>query len=250
MALQQDLQKRKNNELKKMKKTALQAGKQESGNTLTLHEAVVDKEDIAIDAVLQQAGIKVTTEQIGLHYTKAMNPGKIRDLKQLEGNIKAIIKREKGLVLSGPVGVGKTIDLVYIMRRIINGTMKDYARWLMQTTRNDTEASTDMIVHRVERIVSYHFAPTLFNQLHEAKEIKITPFFIIDDLGRQYNEPFAVSRFEAIVEEMYRTERTLIITTNLSRDELLSIAGWGRITDRIREMCNFMRIPGNSMRHK
>jgi DNA replication protein DnaC len=241
MASQQDSQKKRNNASEKKRSEELQAGEQGNGRIITA---------VDINAVLQQASWETAMNQIGPHYTKVMKPEKIRDRAQLEENIHHIIEQKKGLILSGPVGVGKTTDLVYIMNRIITETMQDYARWLLSITRDDTEVAIGMMVDRIKHIISYHFAPELFNQLHEAKEIEITPFFIIDDLGRQYNEPFAVSRFEAIIEEMYRTEKTLIITTNLTRDDFLSITGWGRITDRLREMCNFMRIPGNSMRHK
>ena len=205
--------------------------------------------DVRSKVVLREAVRKAAIEEVGPHYVRVLREEKIRSKKELDRNIEQMLKNKKGLILSGEVGVGKTTDLVYIIQRIGEVTMADYARWAVNTMQDDIIA-INLIVSEMKHRIKYYFAPELFNLLHQAQEIEIPQFFIIDDIGRQYTEPFALSRFEALIEKMYRDEKTLIMTTNLTREAFLQLDGWGRITDRTREMCNFMKIDGNSMRHK
>ena len=92
--------------------------------------------------------------------------------------------------------------------------------------------------------------PTLFNKLHFGEKIDFEKFVLLDDWGREYAEPFALSRFEILIEEIYASENSLVITTNLTKEQFINRDGWARVTDRAREICSVLEIPGESMRHK
>jgi DNA replication protein DnaC len=158
---------------------------------------------------------------------KNFDEKKIRDKGKLDKKIDEMFETGRGLIILGDIGVGKTMDLVYIFKRICN-EQKDYE----------------------DIPVSYYFMPTLFKKLHQGEDVSLDKFVMLDDWGREYAEPFALSQFEALIEKLYSREAMLIITTNLTKDQFTSREGWGRITDRVREMCAIFEISGNSMRHR
>jgi DNA replication protein DnaC len=164
------------------------------------------------------------SEHIGIHYLRNFDEKKIRPKNELDERIYDMLKAKKGLILFGDVGVGKTMDLVYIFKRICEHTQKIP--------------------------ISYYFMPELFKRLHQGEEIKLKEFVMLDDWGREYAEPFALSQFESLIEKIYSKEKVLIITTNLTKEQFINRDGWRRIVDRVREMCSILEIPGDSMRHK
>lgn len=169
-------------------------------------------------------------QYVGVHYLENFDARRIRQKQALDKLIAAMLKTRKGIILTGNVGVGKTMDLVYIIRRIVENAQG----WF-----NIGE-------------IRYFFAPDLFTVLHEGQQVILghTRYFFIDDVGREYIEPFALSQFEALIEKIYSANITLVITTNLTVAQLVQREGWERIIDRMRETCNVLKIAGNSMRHK
>ena len=162
---------------------------------------------------------------IGIHYLKNFVESKIRDKGKLDKKIGEMLEEGRGLIILGDIGVGKTMDLVYIFKEI-------------------SKANTSEDIP-----VSYYFMPTLFKKLHQGEEANLRKFVMLDDWGREYAEPFALSQFEALIEKMYSKEITLIITTNLMKEQFINREGWARITDRVREMCAILEISGKSRRH-
>jgi len=185
------------------------------------------------------------TSSIGAHYLKNFDEEKIRERKELDKKVNEMFDTGKGIILFGDVGVGKTMDLVYISKRIIEKQNRP------QTKFRDYMNNEEIIIYDALPIpVSYYFMPTLFNKLHFAESVNFKKFVLLDDWGREYAEPFALSRFEILVEEIYASENSLIITTNLTKEQFINRDGWARVTDRAREICSVLEIPGESMRHK
>ena len=168
---------------------------------------------------------KMIAQCIGSHYLNEFNEDKIRQKDELDRYIEDIYGG-KGLIITGDVGVGKTMDLVYIVKKLAAHT-----NFNLDTIR-------------------YYFMPELFNLLHFGKSTKLSKNIILDDWGREYAEPFALSRFEIFIEELYSREIPVIATTNLKIKEFIGREGWERITDRMRETCNVLKIRGKSMRHR
>ena len=106
-------------------------------------------------------------------------------------------------------------------------------------------------VSRYTPLIQYYFAPELFSMLHQGVKPVIRKFMLLDDLGREYAEPFALERFECFIEDIYKNEAVrIILTTNLTLNQFRMREGWARITDRLMEICSFLEIKGNSRRHR
>jgi DNA replication protein DnaC len=182
---------------------------------------------------------------MGIHYLKNFEDGKIREKEKLDKKIDEMFNTGKGIILFGDVGVGKTMDLVYISKRIIEKQNRPQTRCI--DPLNDEEI---IIYEELPIPVSYHFMPSLFDKLHFGEKVNLKKFVLLDDWGREYAETFALSRFEILVEEIYANENSLVITTNLTKEQFINRDGWARATDRVREICSILEIPGKSMRHK
>jgi len=87
--------------------------------------------------------------------------------------------------------------------------------------------------------------------LHNDERILIAEYIFIDDLGREYAEPFALSRFEVFVENIYKNKNLiLVLTTNLKEEQFKNRDGWARINDRLLELCAWIEFTGSSRRIK
>lgn len=78
-------------------------------------------------------------------------------------------------------------------------------------------------------------------------EYKTVPLLVLDDLGAEKPTDWTRERLFEIIDHRYNEELPLIITTNLTPDEMISDLG-ERICDRIREMCVFAPVTAVSQR--
>ena len=75
---------------------------------------------------------------------------------------------------------------------------------------------------------------------------------IIDDLGSERSTDFAIERVYNIVDSRYRSKKPMILTTNLSLQEMKDTEDLrlARIYDRVFEVCYPMQFTGKSMRYE
>jgi hypothetical protein len=131
----------------------------------------------------------------------------------------------RGLLISGGVGVGKTMTLAYIALRLYEAGFRD---------------------------VDCQFAPSLFDKLH--RDASMTQHFarigllMIDDLGVEYRGEWSMARFAELVEFRHSSLAPVIVTTNLSTDSLMHQPELGRIIDRWRQSCAALTLAGESQR--
>jgi len=79
--------------------------------------------------------------------------------------------------------------------------------------------------------------------LHNDERVLHPEYILIDDLGREYAEPFALSRFEIFIENIYKNKNSIIVlTTNLTEAQFKNREGWARINDRLLELCGWIEI--------
>ena len=73
---------------------------------------------------------------------------------------------------------------------------------------------------------------------------------ILDDLGMERSSEFSMEQMFSVVDGRYRTGKPLIVTTNLTLQELKNPPdlAHARIYDRLLEMCTPLRINGQSIR--
>lgn len=178
----------------------------------------------------------------GTRYVSKYKDEEVIEKSEIDKHLDTLFKDGVGFILSGGVGVGKTMALIYIYKKIIEELSK---KALIEE---------DPYLYQIERyikFIQFFFAPDLFARLHQGENIRLTPFIIIDDLGREYAEPFSLSQFESFIESVYRRVGvSLIITTNLNMEQFKNRDGWLRIVDRLMEICGWLEIKGKSRRHK
>lgn len=158
----------------------------------------------------------------------------IKHIKNLDQWMQSdFLKTGKGLFILGPVGVSKTSCLSWIAGQL----------WIKQGLK-----------------ASYYYAPQLFDELHgRFAEETVTNFtegklILIDDLFRQYNSEFGLSRFETVFETRYGNKRPMVITANVTPAKLAVMLHnqWSRIIDRLQDITAFQTLTftGQSKREK
>lgn len=181
-------------------------------------------------------------DTFGSRYLSQYKESEVAKREQIDRQLNILFTQNKGFILSGDVGTGKTMSLIYIYRQII--------KYLSKEAREAQDAYLYQ-VNRYSRKIQFFFAPELFSKLHKGERIRISQYILIDDLGREYSEPFALAMFECLMEDVYRNKDvSLVITTNLNLSQFKDREGWLRIVDRLREICSWIDIEGKSRRHR
>lgn len=158
------------------------------------------------------------------------NAGIIEAMKNYVENFPEFRKNGQGLLLYGPVGTGKSYSAACVANALID---KDYS------------------------VLMTNFA-TMVNQIQgmfEGKQEYINSLnryslLIIDDLGAERNTEYMAEQVFNIIDSRYRSGLPMIITTNLTAEELKKPqeVAYSRIYDRVLERCHPVKVDGNSRR--
>ena len=136
----------------------------------------------------------------------------------------------KGLLLYGTVGTGKTFYAACIANALID---EGYKVKMTNFTRltNIIQGTFDGKQAVIDNLNKHHL-------------------LIIDDLGAERKSEFMQEQVWNIVDARYRAGLPMIITTNLTMDEIKNPDGIGyaRIYDRIIERCHPIEVVGASRR--
>ena len=139
-------------------------------------------------------------------------------------------KNGKGLILYGPVGTGKT----YLAACVANALIDEGRKVLMTNFATITNKLQGMWEGKQEYI----------NGLNQYS------LLIIDDLGADRNTEYMQEQVFNVIDARYSSGLPMIITTNLTEDELKKPASIGssRIYERILERCHPIKVNGNNKR--
>ena len=76
------------------------------------------------------------------------------------------------------------------------------------------------------------------------------PLLILDDFGMERGTEYGLEQVYNVVDSRYRSGKPLIVTTNLTLEELQNPedTAHARIYDRLTEMCTPVRITGENFR--
>ena len=147
-------------------------------------------------------------------------------------NFPRFLKEGKGLLLFGPVGTGKSFYAAAIANRVIelgySARMTNFA-----TLTNDLGGMGEGKNRYIDELVRF-------------------PLLIIDDLGAERKSEYMQELIFNIIDSRCRSGKPMIITTNLSGDELKNPdnTGYARIYDRLLGCCFPQEVSGPSRRKK
>jgi DNA replication protein DnaC len=136
-----------------------------------------------------------------------------------------------GMVLWGDVGRGKTFMAACIANALIKKNIP-----VMMTSFN--------------KIIGEIFSVT--NKTEYFKEFNRYKLLIIDDLGADRQNEYAMEQVYNVVDERYKNNLPMIVTTNLTINELKNPkkVEYSRIYDRILEKCTPVGFQGKNYRHE
>jgi DNA replication protein DnaC len=82
------------------------------------------------------------------------------------------------------------------------------------------------------------------------KQVRYYPLLVIDDLGAERSSEYAMETVYTVIDERYKAKKPLIVTTNLTLDELCKPKNmdYQRIYDRVIEMCTPLVFKGDNLR--
>ena len=142
---------------------------------------------------------------------------------------KEMLESNQGMLFCGDVGCGKTFYAGCIanalVEKLVPVMVTDFPKILAALQTDDDR-------------VGY------IDQLNRYK------LLVIDDLGVERQSDFALEQVFAVINARYKAQLPLILTTNLSLEEIKNPKDirYGRIYDRILEMCIPIKFKGNSRR--
>lgn len=148
----------------------------------------------------------------------------------------------KGLLLSGPVGTGKTSALYVIFKHLL---WMIFGERIAGEQRRDVPMSADQIISGLGRQYSFLTHFELIRQLRayyersnlndEQPVIFRVPLLFIDDLGRGYDDKsgWNVALLDEFFDHRYQHRLRVFVTTNKTPQELRAWDNWERVIDRL-----------------
>jgi DNA replication protein DnaC len=139
----------------------------------------------------------------------------------------------RGLWLHGDTGTGKTTLAMLVSKAAL------------QSGRSVAIYSLPKLLARIRR--TYDSEPGGDSYLSLFDKLTSVDLLHIDDLGAEKRSDWVLEQLYALVNERYETERSILLTTNLSAPELEKQIE-GRTVSRLTEMCEEIDIPGFDQR--
>ena len=157
-----------------------------------------------------------------------------RKAYQYGQNITNAIREGKGLMLRGSVGTGKTTLAISIMRKAVEQGI----RCLFVNNISLNDKLLNLLNSDRKELANYD------------RLLRTVPLLVIDDFGAESdrnNRSWVVEKMESIIGDRYDRMLPIIITTNLTKDEIKARYN-ERIYDRLRDTCDLLIFRGKSLR--
>lgn len=158
---------------------------------------------------------------------------------------------QRGLLLTGGVGCGKTTLMACMLRALTERYQREQYIQEIAARRREPEAYPPVFYYtRTVDLISGIKAG--FNNAQAAdilKRCKEVPVLFLDDLGAEKPTEWVREQLYDLIDERYIARLPVHITTNLTIEGLVEVLG-ERTADRLREMCDPIYIDRPSFRRK
>lgn len=171
-----------------------------------------------------------------------------------------------GVVLRGPVGVGKTHLLVGLVRAFHEARAPEpmseetiqlpKLRDLVDMDESDSEESGPVVLDPEESACEPHIeywpmldlaselrAEVMQGDLFLSQRCRLCSLLVLDDLGREKLTDFILQEFQRIVDWRYREELPIAIATNRKPKEIIERYGENTFS-RWNESCEIVEVTG------
>lgn len=153
-------------------------------------------------------------------------------VKRYVKNFDKMLEENQGLLFYGDCSTGKTFSAACIANYLL-----DHGTSVIMTSFVDI-----LGLYQKDQIA----AEDLVERMNRVK------LLIIDDLGAERDTSYALEKVYGIIDSRGRSKKPLILTTNLSLDEMLNESDkrFKRIYERVFELCYPVEFAGDSWRQK
>lgn len=158
------------------------------------------------------------------------NPGITRVAMRYVDNFDTMVANHKGLLLYGNPGTGKSFTAACIMNALIE---KGYACLM---------TSFPAIVNRISGMYD--------GKQEYIENLNRFDLLVIDDFSVERNTDYVNEIVQTVIDSRYRAGKPMIVTTNLSTDDMKSPANVTkeRMYSRLFEMCVLVKVQGDDRR--
>ena len=213
----------------------MSTGRLKSGTYSEFYKEKVDRE---IEENVKRAGLGVRYHNCTFDaMNKRQIPGSIRgeylEVKKYADNLSKNIKNGTGLLLKGPVGTMKTsLAAAVLLHHIHQG-----GRGMFISMAGLLDTIFSLKAKNVGEWAKFE------------NNLRKTSILVIDDLGAEHTEGWVLTKVDAIISERYNNMLPIIVTTNLSANELKATYA-ERVIDRIRSTMLTVSFSGQSLRSR
>jgi DNA replication protein DnaC len=158
----------------------------------------------------------------------------VTEVRAFVDNLDRRLAEGRGLWIFGDTGTGKTTLAMLISKAAL------------EAGRSVAIYSLPKLLARIRR--TYDSEPGSDNYLSFFDKLTSVDLLHIDDLGAEKRSDWVLEQLYALINERYETERSVVITTNLSHEQLEEQIG-SRTVSRLTEICDEVPVFGDDRRY-
>lgn len=174
---------------------------------------------------------KLSNARLSTFVKTEENAKLLRIISNYIANFDRMYADNQGLLLWGSVGTGKSYAAAVIANELLDRKVP-----VVMTS----------FIKMLKEVGTFHDNSGKIEKLNQAK------LLIIDDLGAERGTDYSLEMVYDIIDSRYRAKKPIILTTNLTMEQMKSCEDtrYGRIYDRIFEMCYPVKVSGLSWRKR